>query len=1018
MASRMLRRSPLLPLAAAWPLLLGVACSAGALDVTPDGGAGDGGTDPRPGPDAGRDAGEHGALGPIKADGSWKNFVEFPDDPFLVVSPDASPKWVKFVIDPSQPTTIYFQDSNAYAFHYDFARTHWDSLGAMTPADFEAITLHAEGQRLVTGAVLFPGKTGITEAGIEIIRNDAYSKEDVLRYFAPIKAAIRAAEGVTVRTFYFPSPDQRAAAEQESAWFLAHGIEIGSIARWLDQDSCYAPGWAYGNWVYVTRNEIADAFLDGRLHGSDILLTDSVPAEVPRVAAIVSLTPATPNSHVAILAKTFGIPFVYAREPAMQAKLQGLVGSEALLRTVPSSSDNGTEGCIVQAFESTGLSATGRAELLSLKAPRPVTIVPKDGSGPLTADTAQLLPSDLGRFGGKASNFGSLRRAIPQNSPTGMGISFSLWNAFFAQTTDGGTSLQSAILTRLAPFHEPVTDVAALEAKLVEIRALIDAASVPAAQQGPLLQALQDFGFDPAKKAKFRSSTNVEDGAELSGAGLYDSYSGCLADDLDADAAGPSQCDAGEPKEKGALAAIRKAYRSFYNTGAVLERIRYGLDETKVGMALLVNKSFPDAEEAANGVVTFRMPSWGGMTATMVSQVGAESITNPEGSSVPEVAQLSCYDQNAANCTVSFSQGSSRLPIGGRVLQSPADYQGFAALFMAAGAQFSTDLQSAAGEEATLDVEYKKTTDGTLFLKQIRLVPRPATASTPFYFNVPTPMCMYAQEGGDLLATHRTKASFAFELGNRLFEPTEPTRAMVSNVNGTARADGASYPLQGAVASFPAATFGAQPLSPDGPELVPTAGWREANGRRQLLLVRSGWVQSPIVVPADLSLESTFTYDAARPFYDSVTAAPGARTDDFSSLAACARVEPADEDIVVEFDGLRGIHVKTTFRHAKAEGPFQKTAPIARFVSTVLTGWTAEPVTVTSELAQTGIPAHHNFDYSFVIEPGLDPALTTAQRTALEASGIKAVVGSGSPTMPGGMTPSLLILQDGRLVTE
>ncbi|RYZ65321.1 MAG: hypothetical protein EOP08_07215, partial [Proteobacteria bacterium] len=542
------------------------------------------------------------------------------------------------------------------------------------------------------------------------------------------------------------------------------------------------------------------------------LLTDAVPAEVPRVAAIVTLTPATPNSHVAILAKTFGIPFVYAREPAMQARLQALVGKEALLRSIPAAVEEGAVGCKVQAFEATNLTPTGRAELLSLKAPRPVTIVPKDGTGPLTSDTAQLRPSDLGRFGGKASNFGSLRRSVAQNSPAALGISFTLWNAFMAQPTAGGGTLQSAILARLAPFQEPVTDVAALEAALVEIRTLIDAASVPTAQQAPLLQALQDFGFVPTQKAKFRSSTNVEDGAELSGAGLYDSYSGCLADDLDTDTAGPSLCDPEEPKEKGALAAIRKAYRSFYNTGAVLERIRYGLDETKVGMALLVNKSFPDAEEAANGVVTFTLPSWGGMSATMVSQVGAESITNPEGSSRPEVAQLLCYDENAANCTVSFSQGSSRLPIGGHVLANPADYQGFAGLFLAAGAQFLADLQLPEGTDTTLDVEYKKTTDGTLFVKQIRLVPRPAVDTTPFYFNVPTPMCVYAQEGGDLLATHRTKASFSLELGNRLFDATEPTRPMVSTVNGTVRADGASQALQGPVSAFPSAAFGTEPL--------------------------------------------------------------------------------------------------------------------------------------------------------------------------------------------------------------
>ncbi|MFL7807254.1 MAG: hypothetical protein AB8I80_01415, partial [Anaerolineae bacterium] len=59
------------------------------------------------------------------------------------------------------------------------------------------------------------------------------------------------------------------------------------------------------------------------------------------------------------------------------------------------------------------------------------------------------------------------------------------------------------------------------------------------------ISALQDpaYSFDPYKNIRFRSSTNVEDSAQFTGAGLYDSFSGCLADDLDGDELGPSICD-------------------------------------------------------------------------------------------------------------------------------------------------------------------------------------------------------------------------------------------------------------------------------------------------------------------------------------------------------------------------------------------------------------------------------------------------------------------------------------------
>jgi len=81
------------------------------------------------------------------------------------------------------------------------------------------------------------------------------------------------------------------------------------------------------------------------------------------------------------------------------------------------------------------------------------------------------------------------------------------------------------------------------------------------------------------KKIRFRSSTNVEDAGNFSGAGLYDSFSGCLADDLDEDNLGPSICDPRKPKERGAIRAIKKVLASFYNENAFLERLRHDIDE-------------------------------------------------------------------------------------------------------------------------------------------------------------------------------------------------------------------------------------------------------------------------------------------------------------------------------------------------------------------------------------------------------------------------------------------------------
>ena len=66
-----------------------------------------------------------------------------------------------------------------------------------------------------------------------------------------------------------------------------------------------------GRLVFVEGSEIASAFRAGDLTSDDILLTDHVPAEIPRVAGIIALNPSTLNSHVAILAKNFGVPLYF-----------------------------------------------------------------------------------------------------------------------------------------------------------------------------------------------------------------------------------------------------------------------------------------------------------------------------------------------------------------------------------------------------------------------------------------------------------------------------------------------------------------------------------------------------------------------------------------------------------------------------------------------------------------------------------------------------------------------------------
>lgn len=231
-------------------------------------------------------------------------------------------------------------------------------------------------------------------------------------------------------------------------------------------------GGGQPRWVKFTIF-VSEPTKDGRLTTEDILVTDGVPAEVPYVAAIISLAPSTPSSHVAILSKTWGIPFVF---PAAQAtrdaiKAHAITGTKELaLRTVGGSDVFGGSYCSLEVIEPKGtIDAATRAALADLRKPPPADVPARAHLGALTKKTELLKPADVKYFGGKASNFGTLRRAIPNNSPNALGISFDLWEAFVAQTMPSGKTLAQEVDERLGALAFP-PDMGALETKLAGAR--------------------------------------------------------------------------------------------------------------------------------------------------------------------------------------------------------------------------------------------------------------------------------------------------------------------------------------------------------------------------------------------------------------------------------------------------------------------------------------------------------------------------------------------------------------------
>lgn len=933
----------------------------------------------------------------------WKNQVQFPADSFCSADPtpwQTEARWVKFAIPLATPHRIFFQQSSRYLFHYDFAVARLNGFKGLTRAEFDAVSLHTNGQQVVLGALLFPPTTNDNEIGIQFAGLDPFPAEQVARWYQTVEAMVARPAGVP--SFYLPTFEQAGVARERAAWFASQGIAISSPARWVDTDQCYATGWALGPLRYVPATDIPAAYRDGRLGPADILLVDDVPAEIPPVAGILCLAPATPNSHVAILARSFEIPFVYFADPDQRDRLRAWEGREVAVRAVET---YGAAAALALPL-ATELTPELRTEILALKQPAPLDIRAKTHLGSLSTNVDRLVPTDIRFVGGKAANLGFLRRAIPANSPSpALAFTFDLWDGYLDQPIGGGQTLRQAIRSRLAPFSWP-PNMAGLEAALAEVRELIeDRADFTPAQRTALLTILGEAGFDPARKIRFRSSTNVEDTEQFTGAGLYDSYSGCLADDLDGDTAGPCACESAEPRERGVFRALRKVYASFYNDNAFLERLRHGVDEDSVGMGVLVHHSTPDIEELANGVATFEIDrrSTRYVTSALVTQLGAVSVANPDGSARPEQVTASSYAGGSPY--LSLVQGSGLVPLGDHVLDWETEYhQLFALLDQAARAYEAFYPEK---KRLVLDFEYKKVRPGLLRVKQIREIPLVATGYGPAYL-LDTDQRLVVRQGerSDLLTSHRLKSAWQFRVRPTRLSSEHLQRTVFASVqadllNGTNR-----LRLDGPVTNLPKYAFTRTTDST-------VDRWTLGSGKDQRdfaltasLPTQRTVAEGPLTVLGDHVLSLAIRYATPQPLltYSGIT-------------------NTLEDETVLELESLPGpkslpqermlrsgkLEVRTRFYWPPAPtgAVAGYTAPLEAWIETTITGLAPIPFTLRDAAAQTYHPHHHNFYEEFVFDPWLEPGTPPEVLESLAARNIRALVAGASPW---GDPPTLYVL--------
>jgi len=867
----------------------------------------------------------------------------------------------------------------------------------MSQLAFDDISLYPTNQQIILGSLLFPPLTAVSnnvaEYGIQLTGREPYPRELVCRLFELISSTVMCPPGTVA--YYFPAFEQTEAAALDEAYFAERGIKVSTPNRWIQEDQVYSTGWALGRIKFVAATDIDSAYANGTLLPTDVLLTDGVPAEIPFVSGIISLSLATPNSHVAISANGYGIPFVYMANPADQSRLQQLAGREVVLQA---SIRWGLSVIDVIDVEGT-LEPALRAELLALKEPVPVNLMPKAQYGAFSVLTDNLTLDDIKYVGGKAANMGLLRRVLPTNSPVAIAFTFDLWDAFMDQVLPIGRTLGTEISNRLSGFSYP-PNVTALQSNLAAIRDLITrTAQFTAGQRQVITNALS--GFDPLRKIRFRSSSNAEDNKTFSAAGLYDSYSGCLADDQDGDSVGPCRCDATENNERGVFRAIQKVYASFYNDNAFLERLRHGIDESQVGMALLVHYSTPDEVELANGVATVSYEGTTGgsrqLQAQLVTQAGAVSITNPDTNGRPEIVVVGERLRPVQN------QSSSLIPLGSRVLNWPADYQNLARMLFQV---YSNYCGWRSGTTPTnfplLDFEYKKDATGALLVKQVRELPVPGpTLDTPYLLNEPTTYWVYQYEASRALANHRVKCRLTLRTKNLRLTATNLTECFYTDARFEYRDGTNLFSLTGTPTNWPGAFHSVSNVPSVG--MVVQDSWTVGSGTNQRLyclrlaipLVNAA--ETPFVAQRELRKWLSVTYATPVPTLDRQLNATLTNREEIQ-LIYCpnlSNTQPALAETLATTNGVSfqisvfDILGELRRRSGIDPTPMIGPVPLAPLAETRIEGLTFEPIVLRDYYSQSAAPGHWSAEYVF--EPRLEPDLPAAQLGELEAANIQLI---------------------------
>ncbi|HEU4597899.1 MAG TPA: PEP/pyruvate-binding domain-containing protein [Pyrinomonadaceae bacterium] len=329
---------------------------------------------------------------------------------------------------------------------------------------------------------------------------------------------------------------------------------------------------------------------------NEILVLSEVPLSLPPVAGVIISKPSTPLSHVNLLVKGWGVPNAYIKDA--HELLKQYDGWWVSFETLP-------DKYVIKRADVKQLDEYQKrlAERKDLMTPR-VNL-----SSTRLADLREQSARMGDAYGAKSANLGEVMRARLRGItvPNGFTIPIHFYDRFIKEN-----NLEEPIFEMMND-QRFVHDPPYRRARLTEMRARIQAGKLNEKLRAELSRKVR---AEYAGKGLFvRSSSNVEDLPNFSGAGLYDTV--------------PNVKD-----EEKLFEAIKTVWASLWNFQAYEARERAGVDHSKAYMAVLIQEGV-NADSAGVMITTdpFDADNRGAIYISAKRGLGIKVV---EGKRIPE----------------------------------------------------------------------------------------------------------------------------------------------------------------------------------------------------------------------------------------------------------------------------------------------------------------------------------------------------------------------------------------------